>query len=67
MERTSNYLKFIDEALDLAKAIPKYFSKFSNKIYCNHQKIALLVLRQKLKLTYRGLIEWLEVTEEVCY
>ena len=66
MERTSNYLKFIDEALELAKAIPKYFSKFSNKIYCNHQKIALLVLRQKLKLTYRGLIEWLEVTEEVC-
>lgn len=60
------YLRFIDEALDLAKAIPKYFSKFSNKIYCNHQKLALLVLRQKLKLTYRGLIEWLEVTEEVC-
>lgn len=61
-----NYLRFIDEALELTKAIPKYFSKFSNKIYCNHQKLTLLVLRQKLKLTYRGLIEWLEVTEEVC-
>jgi len=66
MDKHPNYLKFIDEALELAKAIPKYFSKFSNKIYCNHQKITLLVLRQKLKLTYRGLIEWLEVTEEIC-
>lgn len=66
MKTQKVYLKFIDEALELAKAIPKYFSKFSNKIYCNHQKLVLLVLRQKLKLTYRGLIEWLEVTGEVC-
>ena len=59
------YLKFIDEALQLAKLIPKYFSKFSNKIYDNHQKIVLLVLKQKLRLTYRDLVEWLEVTTEV--
>src|SRR3989344_5141475 len=43
------------EALRLAKSIPRYFSKFSNKIYCNHQKLAIYVLMQKLKLTYRVL------------
>jgi hypothetical protein len=59
------YLRFIDEALQLAKLIPKYFSKFSNKIYSNHQKIVLLVLKQKLKITYRDLIEWLTVTTEI--
>jgi IS5 family transposase len=59
------YLRFIDEALQLAKLIPKYFSKFSNKIYSNHQKIVLLVLKQKLKITYRDLIEWLAVTTEI--
>ena len=32
-----DYLKFVDDALDLARKIPKYFSKFSNRIYCNHQ------------------------------
>lgn len=63
MVKNSNYLKFIDEASELVKSIPRYFSKFSNKIYCNHQLVLLLVLKQKLKTTYRGLIEILEVAE----
>ena len=54
-----NYLKFIDDALEMAKNIPRYFSKFSNKIYCNHQKLAMFVLMQKLKTTSRGVISWL--------
>ena len=58
-ERYDDYLKFIDEALVLAKSLPRYFSKFSNKIYCNHQKIAMYVLMQKLKLTTRGVVSWL--------
>lgn len=63
MINDSNYLKFIEQALELAKDIPKYFSKYSNKIFCNKQKIILLVLKQKLRTTYRGLIEILKTTE----
>lgn len=54
-----DYLKFIDDALELAKSIPRYFSKFSNKIYCNHQKFAILILMQKLKTTTRGIVSYL--------
>jgi len=55
-----NYLNFIDEALEMAKAIPRYFSRFSNKIYCNHQKLAIYILMQKFKKTYRGIVSWLK-------
>ncbi len=54
-----DYLKFIDNALELAQKLPKYFSKFSNKIYCNHQKLAVYILMQKLKLTTRGIVAYL--------
>lgn len=63
MVKNSNYIKFIDEALELTKDIPRYFSKFSNKIFCNHQKIILLVLKQKLRTTYRDLIELLKISQ----
>ena len=60
--KNSEYLRFIDDALELAKTVPKYFSKFSNKIFCNQQKIVLLVLKQKLRTTYRDLIEILKIS-----
>jgi len=58
----SEYLKFIDEATEIVKTVPRYFSRFSNKIFCNHQKIILLVLKQKLRTTFRGLIEILKIS-----
>lgn len=58
-EEYENYLKFIDEALELAKRLPKYFSNFSNHIYNNHQKLAIFILMQKLKLTTRGITSFL--------
>jgi IS5 family transposase len=61
----SDYLKFVDDALELAKAIPKYFSKFSNKIYCNHQKLAIYVLMQKFKTTTRGIISILRASSDI--
>ncbi len=61
----SDYLKFIDDALELAKKIPKYFSKFSNKIYCNHQKLAIYVLMQKFKTTTRGIVSILRASSEI--
>lgn len=65
--KDSKYLNFIDKALELCKDIPRYFSKFSNKIFCNHQKLVLLVLKQKLKTTYRDLIEILKVSNIPMY
>lgn len=63
----SVYLKFIDLGLELAKSIPRYFSRFSNKIFCNHQHLVLLVLRQKLKMPYREFIEFLKITKISLY
>ena len=62
---SSEYLNFIDEALELAKKLPRHFSKFSNKIYDNHQKLVIVVLMQKLKMTSRDIVKWLEVNEFV--
>ena len=61
----SDYLKFIDDALELAKALPKYFSKFSNKIYCNHQKFTIYVLMQKFKTTTRGIVSILRASSDI--
>lgn len=58
----SEYLKFIEQAQEIAQILPKYFSKFSNKIYDNHQKQVLLALKQKFRTTYKDLIEILKIT-----
>ena len=60
--KDSEYLRFIDEASELVKSVPRHFSKFSNKIFCNHQKIILLVLKQKLRTTYKDLVEILKIS-----
>lgn len=61
-----NYLNLIDEALLLARKIPRYFSKYSNRIYCNHQKFVIVILMQKLKLTTRGVISFLRSNSSLC-
>ena len=61
-DNDSKYLNFINMASELCKDIPRYFSRYSNKIFCNHQKIILLVLKQKLRTTYRDLVEILKIT-----
>lgn len=58
----SLYLNFVRQGLEIANAIPEYFSKFSNKIFSNRQKIVLIVLKQKLRTTYRDLVELLKIT-----
>ncbi len=54
--KNSALLNFVQQGLEVAKAIPKYFSKFSNKIFTNHQHLVLVVLKQKLRTTWRDLI-----------
>ena len=61
----TDLLKYVDDALAFAKSIPRQWSKFSNKIYCNHQKLAMYVLMQKLKTTTRGIITILRASEEL--
>ena len=60
----SKLLSFIEMAKEIINKLPKYNSKFSNRIYDNHQKIIIVIFKQKLKLTYRGVIEFLESSEE---
>ncbi len=60
--KNSTLLNFIQQGIDVAKAIPEYFSKFSNKIFSNHQHLVLVVLKQKLRTTWRGLTELLEIS-----
>ena len=55
-------LNFIEQGFEVAKAIPEYFSKYSNKIYTNHQHMVLVVLKQKLRTTWRDLVEILKIT-----
>jgi hypothetical protein len=66
MKSQSNFIRFIELAKKELRSIPKYSSKFSNKIYNNHQKIILLLIRQRWRLTYREVIELLYVSSEVC-
>ncbi len=65
--RDSLYLKFIDYGLELCKEVPRYFSKFSNRVFCNHQKLVLLVLKEKLRVTYRDLVEFLKFSNVGLY
>ncbi len=64
VDEYDNYLNFIDSALELAKKIPRYFSKYSNKIYCNHQKLAIYVLMQKLRFTSREIVAFLRYNSD---
>jgi len=65
-EEYDDYLKFIEEAQQLAQQVPRYFSKYSKHCYTNQQKITILVLMQKLKLTYRSIVSWLRTNPLVC-
>ncbi|MBS3152691.1 hypothetical protein J4230_04750 [Candidatus Woesearchaeota archaeon] len=56
----------MSEALELAKKIPRYFSRFSNHIYCNHQKLTIYILMQKLKLITRDVVSFLRSNSNIC-
>jgi len=51
------YIRFIEFAKKLCKKTPLYNSKFSKKTYNNHQKIIILLLKQKTGLSYNLLID----------
>jgi hypothetical protein len=55
---TNKYKKVADFVYDLFKLaeMPLHFSKFSNRIYSNYQKLFLLVYKQFRKFTYEELL-----------
>ena len=57
--KSESYLKsFLVSARKLVNVIPKFSSKFSNKIYDNHQKMVILLFKQKMRMTYRGIVRF---------
>lgn len=58
MKEISELKTFLVSARKLITKIPKFNSKFSNKIYDNHQKMIILIFRQKMRMTYRGIIKF---------
>ncbi len=58
MTKISELKTFLVSARKLVNKIPKFSSKFSNKIYDNHQKMIILVFRQKMRMTYRGIVKF---------
>ncbi len=58
MKKISELKTFLVSARKLINKIPRFSSKFSNKIYDNHQKMIILIFRQKMRMTYRGIIKF---------
>ena len=58
MKSESALKNFLVSARKLVSIIPRFSSKFSNKIYDNHQKMVILLFRQKMRMTYRGIVRF---------
>ncbi len=63
----NKYKKVADFCYEMFKIaeLPLYFSKFSNKIYSNYQKLYLLVYKQFRKFTYEELMTDLASNKEL--
>ena len=58
MKKRCELKNFLVSARKLINKIPRFNSKFSNKIYDNHQKMIILIFRQKMRMTYRGIVKF---------
>lgn len=58
MKKRCELKNFLVSARKLINTIPRFNSKFSNKIYDNHQKMIILIFRQKMRMTYRGIVKF---------
>lgn len=61
----STYLSFIDIAIEIASQISPYSSRFSKRTFTQQQLLVLLIFKQKLKLSYRDLIEDIKTRESI--
>jgi len=62
---TNRYIKFVEISFGLIRnsRIPLYSSKFSKKIYTQHQLLALLLLKEYLGEDYRNTVELTEIID----
>jgi len=58
MSKISVLKSFLVSARKLVVKVPRYNSKYSNKIYDNHQKMIILIFRQRMKMTYRSIVKF---------
>jgi hypothetical protein len=57
---TDSPLAFARQAVEVARAaLPAHSSRFSRKDFTQHQLVALLAVKQFLKVGYRGLVAYL--------
>ena len=57
IKHSSNYLNFIDIAIEVSKILPDYSSKFSKQEFTQKQLMTLYILKQKSRLSYDGFVE----------
>lgn len=57
IKRSSNYLKFIDIAVEVSRILPNYSSKFSKQDFTQKQLMTLYILKQKSKMSYDEFID----------
>ena len=58
MKSESGLKSFLVSSRKLVNKIPRFSSKFSNKIYDNRQKMIMLIFKQKMRMTYRGIVKF---------
>ncbi len=52
-----DYLSFIDIAVEVSSVLPRYSSKFSKRDFTQRQLMALYILKQKSKLSYKEFLD----------
>jgi len=64
---TNRYIRFVEVASGLIRnsRIPLYSSKFSKKIYTQHQLLTLLLLKEYLAEDYRDTVELTEIMDSI--
>ena len=61
----STYITFIEIAMEVTSMVKPYSSKYSKKTFTQQQLFILLILKQKLKLSYDMLIEDMKTRTEI--
>ena len=57
IKQSSDYLKFIDIAVEVSRILPNHSSKFSKREFTQRQLMTLYLLKQKSKLSYDGFVD----------
>lgn len=57
IEHSSNYLNFIDIAVEVSKVLPNHSSKFSKREFTQRQLMILYILKQKSKMSYDEFVD----------